>query len=196
MKYEHFVSIETPAVALHLLFDRIGKAAASKRLEAVYQLCNQAGINYSLIVVFLLKALNASTPDLALKYLGEALAKGKTEGFIRIFVDFGSVLAPLLKQAITQGIEPEYATKLLTIIEIEEQQRKTRRKVVMAFDVLSEREVEVLRLLAAGLSNQEIAGKLVISLNTTKTHIRHIFDKLEAKGRMSAIARAKELKIL
>ena len=50
--------------------------------------------------------------------------------------------------------------------------------------------------LVEGFSNQEIAGKLVISLNTTKTHLRHIFNKLEARGRVQAIARAKELKLL
>ena len=61
---------------------------------------------------------------------------------------------------------------------------------------LSEREIEVLRLLVAGLSNREIAGKLVLSLGTVKTHIHNIYGKLGVRNRAEAIARTRELELL
>ena len=65
-----------------------------------------------------------------------------------------------------------------------------------AAGLISSRELEVLRLLAEGLSNQRIAEKLVISPTTAKTHVRHIFDKLGTTGRVEAIGRARELGLL
>ena len=63
-------------------------------------------------------------------------------------------------------------------------------------EVLSEREVEVLRLLASGASNTEMAQALVVSTNTVRTHLRHIYDKLGASNRTQAVARARELHLL
>jgi LuxR family maltose regulon positive regulatory protein len=61
---------------------------------------------------------------------------------------------------------------------------------------LSARELQVLRLLAAGMSNQEIARKLVITVGTAKSHVHHIYSKLGAKDRLEAVIRAKELGLL
>jgi len=61
---------------------------------------------------------------------------------------------------------------------------------------LSEREITVLKLLAEGLSNQEIAQKLIISTNTAKAHVRHILQKLDARDRLGAVVRARELKLI
>ena len=61
---------------------------------------------------------------------------------------------------------------------------------------LSERELEILMLMAAGLSNQQIADRLIISLSTVKNHVHNIIDKLEAKGRTQAVAQARELKLI
>jgi len=61
---------------------------------------------------------------------------------------------------------------------------------------LSERELEVLQLLAAGRSNQEIAEALVVAVGTVKTHIHHIYGKLNANSRVQAVARARELQLL
>jgi LuxR family maltose regulon positive regulatory protein len=85
----------------------------------------------------------------------------KPEGFIRTFVDEGRLLAPLLRKALSQGITPQYTSSLLSIIEAEEQHRKSRTKEVtpsaLLPEPLSQRELEVLRLLAADVSNQQIA---------------------------------------
>ena len=62
--------------------------------------------------------------------------------------------------------------------------------------VLNEREIDVLRQAADGLSNKEIAEKLIISLNTVKTHLKHIYDKLDVNKRSQAITRGRELRII
>ena len=124
----------------------------------------------------------------------------KNEGYIRVFVDFGMSLTRLLRQVISRGIESLYASKLLDIIVAEENQRKIKKAELFTLPVtpgiLSEREFEVMRLVAEGLPNQEIANRLFITLNTTKTHVRHIFDKLGVNDRPSAIAKARELKLI
>jgi LuxR family maltose regulon positive regulatory protein len=62
--------------------------------------------------------------------------------------------------------------------------------------VLSPREADVLRLLATGRSNEEIAGDLVLALSTVKWHVAHIYRKLGVRGRMRAVARARELRLI
>ena len=108
-------------------------------------------------------------------------------------------MIPLLRKAVSQGIYPEYAAKLLTIMEAEQ-----RRKADMGgsprpssfYAVLTERELEILRLVGAGMSNRQIAGKLYISVGTVKVHLHNISEKLNATSRTGAVARARELKLL
>ena len=61
---------------------------------------------------------------------------------------------------------------------------------------MTEREMEVLRLMAAGLSNREIANELVVAVSTVKSHLNHIYGKLDAKNRVQAIARGQTLQLL
>jgi LuxR family maltose regulon positive regulatory protein len=152
-----------------------------------------------LIAVRMFQAEAAESVDEGAAFLLDALTMAEPEGFVRIFVNQGMVLAPILRNLIASHTRPEYARKLLTAIEEEERRRKSKHREITPDSppgLISERELEVLKLLAAGLSNQEIAEKLIISLNTTKTHLRHIFEKLEASGRTQAIARARELKLI
>jgi len=147
------------------------------------------------------QALLADAADRAVGFLAEALATGKKIGIIRDFADEGMALVPILKEAISRGIEPESAAELLTIIEAEEQQKKKRivgkaPQLSPLSSLLSERELEVLKLMAAGFSNLEISTKLIVGLNTTKTHVRHILEKLNARSRAQAISLGKELKLL
>ena len=145
------------------------------------------------------QALSASEPDEAVRLLGEALVAAEPEGWTRTFVDPGASLAPLLRKAASRGIAPEYAAKLLTIIELEQNRRVRGRKEsssTATYGLLTHREVEVLRLLAAGLSNRQIAERLFISLSTAKVHVHNISEKLNATSRTRAIARARELNLV
>ncbi len=137
--------------------------------------------------------------DAALTSLSRALALGEPEGYIRTFIDEGEQLACLLQQARARGIQPSYVSKLLATLEEESRTEDERRKAAPQPELvepLSKRELEVLKLIAEGFSNQEITERLVVSLSTVKTHINRIFSKLGATSRKEAVARAKALKLL
>jgi LuxR family maltose regulon positive regulatory protein len=184
---------------VHLLLAGDRKTEAAALLDEVYRWVTP-DLHFSFIKVRLLQAETADTIEKGVSFLAEALKVAKPEGFMRTFADEGMPLAPLLRKAISAGSEPEYARKLLKIIKEEDRQRKVREGEISALPVtsgiLSARELEVLRLLAEGLSNRQIADKLFISLHTAKVHVHHILDKLDARRRSHAIGRARELKLL
>ena len=107
-------------------------------------------------------------------------------------------MAELLSEAMMQGISPEYVGKLLAAIEHEKQKHPQQ----LVFDAqpliepLSPRELEVLQLIALGLSNDEIGKRLFLALDTVKGHNRRIYDKLQVQRRTEAVARARELGLL
>ena len=180
-------------VPIRLLIAQGKKPVALEKLQTLYKETVQGGVQSDLIAIRMNQALAADTVDSAVELVAEVLAMAEPEGYIRIFVDEGKLLAPLLRKAISQGIKPEYAAKLLAIIEAEKR-RKPKTKAGGA--LLSERELEILRLLASEISNQQIAERLFISTGTVKVHVHNILEKLGAKGRSQAVARAREIKII
>jgi LuxR family maltose regulon positive regulatory protein len=132
--------------------------------------------------------------------LGEALTLAEPGGFIRLFVDEGQPMVRLLKQALAQNVQPAYVHRLLAAFPTaaSEQQSAPRYSASESdlVEPLSEREVEVLQLIAEGLTNQEVATKLYLSLHTVKVHARNIYGKLGVKNRTQAVARARALGIL
>ena len=137
--------------------------------------------------------------DEAAGLLGEALALAEPGGFIRAFVDEGPPMAELLHASAARGIMPDYIGKLLAAFEPEERKREVESDLPSSrpsLALLSRRELEVLRLIAGGLSNDEIGKRLFLALDTVKGHNRKIFDKLQVKRRTEAVARARELGLL
>jgi LuxR family maltose regulon positive regulatory protein len=137
--------------------------------------------------------------DRAVQVLGEAMALAEPGGFIRIFVDEGEPMARLLAEAVAQGMMPVYAGKLLAAFEAERRKRKEKPDADASqplVEPLSQRELEVLQLIAQGLSNHEISERLFLALDTVKGHNRKIFDKLQVQRRTEAIARGRELGLL
>ncbi|MFC1879740.1 LuxR C-terminal-related transcriptional regulator [Chloroflexota bacterium] len=116
-------------------------------------------------------------------------------GFIRIFVDEGLPMVQLLSEVAAQGIMPNYVSKLLAVFEAEKQKNDLSPSQQLV-DPLSERELEILTLIAAGLKNKEIAEQLIISLNTVLYHIKNIYRKLGVNKRTLAIAKAKEINLI
>ncbi len=155
------------------------------------------------IMVLQAVALHAhGEKDEAAQLLGDALALAQPGGFIRIFVDEGIPMARLLSEAAAHGIMPDYVNKLLAVFEAEEHKREDKSDLPPApsaqplTEPLSRRELEVLRLIAQGLSNSEISERLFLALDTVKGHNRRIFGKLEIHSRTEAVARARELGLL
>jgi ATP/maltotriose-dependent transcriptional regulator MalT len=135
----------------------------------------------------------------AVQQLGDALALAQPGGFIRFFVDEGLPVAHLLSDAAARGMMPDYTGKLLAVFEAEEQKGKDKSYLPPAqslIEPLSPRELEVLRLIAQGLSNREISVQLFLAENTVKGHNRKIFGKLQVQRRTEAIARARQLGLL
>lgn len=127
----------------------------------------------------------------ALVPLSQALLLAEPEGYVRIFVDEGQAMALVLEVAAKHGIAPDYVRKLLAAFGTIEQRASVSRQGLI--EPLSEREGEVLRLLRSDLSGPEIAGALVVSLNTLRTHTRNIYAKLGVNSRRAAVRRAEEL---
>jgi LuxR family maltose regulon positive regulatory protein len=130
----------------------------------------------------------------------QSLTLAEPGGFIRIFVDEGQSMAHLLKETFNRGIAANYVQRLLTAFPIHEigqpiplQRQALKPKLV---EPLSQRELEVLRLIAQGFSNREIGKQLFLALNTVKGHNQKIYSKLQVKSRTEAIARAHELDLL
>jgi len=131
----------------------------------------------------------------ALEILEKALIMGKPGGFIRTFLDEGESMWQLLIEADNQGIMPDYTRRLLAAFS-GETAISGRTGNSIPIDSLSQRELEVLRLIAQGLSNREIAEKLYLALSTVKGHSRMIFDKLHVQRRTEAVAKGRELGLL
>jgi LuxR family maltose regulon positive regulatory protein len=138
--------------------------------------------------------------DEAFRLLDEVLAMAGQGGFVRIFVDEGPLMARLLYQALSQSVDPQAIRRLLHEFPVSEPKPPAATKETHPdsewIEPLSEREVEVLQHIAEGLTNQEIADRLYLSLHTIKTHARNIFGKLGVKNRTQAVAKGKALGIL
>jgi LuxR family maltose regulon positive regulatory protein len=189
----------------HLTLARvlIAQDRSSEAVDLLNRLLKQAeasGRTGSVIETRLLQALayegQGDTTE-ALAALEQALTLAEPEGYVRVFVDEGPPMAKLLRKAATQGIAPKYVKKLLSAFEPKSAVKPEIRNLQSALvEPLSERELEVLHLIAAGLSNQQIAKELFISLNTVKTHVKNINSKLDVRNRTEATARARELGLL
>jgi LuxR family maltose regulon positive regulatory protein len=131
--------------------------------------------------------------DEAMQFLADALALAKPGGFIRLFVDEGLPMKHLLQEAASRGIAPDYTRRLLAAFSSAGAKQLI---PLSGAEALSDRELEVLRLIAEGLSNREISERLFLALSTVKGHSRNIFEKLQAQRRTEAVARARDLGLL
>ena len=144
-------------------------------------------------------AAGACPPDaratslLRLHPLQRALTLAEPEGYVRIFVDEGPPMASLLRAAAKQGIAPSYVRRLLAAVNKTEDAAPVQPGLI---EPLSERELDVLRLLGTDLDGPDIARELTVSLSTVRTHTNRIYAKLGVNNRRAAVRRAEELDLL
>lgn len=176
-------------------------AEAGRFLDQLASQTETLGWSGGLIEYSIFRALYYSAihnRQAAIQHLSGALELAAPEGFLRMFTDEGEPMGELLETAIESGMEPklqEYARVLLGHIQSEQHVQTDEKQAVAPAShlPLSEREVEVLRLLAAGYSNTEIADRLFLSRGTVKRHLFNIYQKLGVHSRTQALSKAKEL---
>jgi LuxR family maltose regulon positive regulatory protein len=183
-------------------------AAALAILEPLRQQMEAKGWQDERLKVMVLQAVALyahGEKDQAVRMLHEALILAEPGGFIRIFVDEGEAMRLLIadfRSLIEKHREDQqligYVDKILAAFQkpVATPQSTIETPKSKLIEPLSERELEILRLIAQGLSNREISERLYLALDTVKGHNRRIFDKLQVKSRTEAIARARELGLL
>jgi LuxR family maltose regulon positive regulatory protein len=181
---------------------------ASALLEQLQRRAEAQGHGRRTVQTLILRALVHQAlggADAAAQTLDRALSLARPEGYVRVFLDEGERLVPLLREAVLHGTEPRYARTLLEAMGMEidlrarpgfRSETSLRNADQPLIEPLSKRELEVLRFLTTSLSSSEIAGQLYVSVNTVRSHIRHIYGKLDAHSRIEAIARAQELQLI
>jgi LuxR family transcriptional regulator, maltose regulon positive regulatory protein len=170
---------------------------AMRLLERLYDFANAGGRKARVMEVLILQALGWQAYgdiERALNVLEVALNILYPGNYIRIFADEGKPMMELLRHAASRGINPKYISRLLAAFGAVE--KETSAEVELLIEPLSDRELEVLRYLATGLSNHAIAEKLFVSLATVKWHARKIYSKLNVSNRTQAVHQARELGIL
>lgn len=181
--------------AIHLLERMLAVAEEQRRMGIVIE-----------ILLTLARAFQMSgETEKALGVLEKALTQAEPEGYIRVFLDEGEPIRNLLQEKLLRvGNQASSQNNLLrvyidTLLEAFEKPDKKpldfKKQISGLVEPLSEREMEVLRLLRSDLSGPDIANQLVISANTFHTHTKNIFRKLDVNTRLSAVRRAEDLKL-
>jgi LuxR family maltose regulon positive regulatory protein len=200
-------SVELEQVALARLLLAEGRAQpALTLLDRLAIRMERQGRMRRLLQVLSLRAVALAALDrqgLALDTLRRALALGEPEGFMRTFVDEGLALKPLLADLLKQEsggtVSAAYLRRLLQALSASEVRRPAvavTETVGVLLEELSRRELDVVRLLAAGCSNEELARRLALAPSTVKWHLRNIFDKLGVRTRTQAVIAAQQLRLL
>ncbi|MFQ5857178.1 MAG: LuxR C-terminal-related transcriptional regulator [Anaerolineae bacterium] len=181
-------------------------------LARLLEVAEGAGAIGYVIEILVLQALALQARgdvEQALAVLERAISLAEPEGYVRTFIDEGKPMGKLLRQAVVRGIAVDYVGKLLSVFRLEGSRLKVKGssaplpnfqpstfQPATLVEPLSERELEVLRLLTTRLSTTEIADQLYISVHTVRSHVKSIYGKLGVHSRDEAVTRAKELNLI
>ena len=166
---------------------------ATRLLERLLAAAEEGERTGRVIEILVLRALAHQTlGDIpaALACLERAMTLAEPEGYVRVFIDEGPPMASLLRAVAKQGTARNYVRRLLAAVSETEHDSPVKQALI---DPLSERELDVLRLLGTELDGPDIARELMVSLNTVRTHTKNIYAKLAVTSRRAAVRRAAEL---
>lgn len=168
------------------------------RLHDATEVGGRVGTLIEVLVLQSLALAAAGNDEAAVSALGRAVSLGEPDRYVRVFADRGPRLLPGLRGLASEHPGAAYVRVLMAACapaDEEAQDVATTARPALV-DPLSQRELEVLRLLATDLSGPELARQLVVSLNTLRTHTRNVYTKLGVSGRRAAVSRARELDLL
>ncbi len=196
-EYEHLTLVRL-LLTQDALQDQDAAADLLDRLLTLAETESRSGSVIEIELLRTLAALRARDQERALAALGHAVELGATDGWVRLFVDAGPRVAQTLG-VLARRTPSHFLARLLEATGRPEQpsaaNRDTRDQAALV-DPLSERELDVLRLLGSELDGPDIASELVVSLNTVRTHTQHIYTKLGVTSRRSAVSKAHQLGLL
>ncbi|RIK39907.1 MAG: hypothetical protein DCC55_16700 [Chloroflexi bacterium] len=157
-----------------------------EKLLVLAEAGGRGGVVIELLILQALALQRQAESEPAMATLQQALARAEPERYVRLFVDEGDAMLRLLRLLVARAGATDYTARLLSAFTRQEDSP----------DALNDRESEILRLLATGMSNREIAESLVITVGTVKWHTNHIYSKLGVKNRSQAVAKAREFRLL
>jgi LuxR family maltose regulon positive regulatory protein len=195
-EYEH-LTLARLLIARHRVEPdarELGNALAL--LDRLLAAAERGGRGASVIEVLVLQALAHEVGRSALAALAplhRAVTLAQPEGYVRLFADEGTPMAALLKALRKQPAAPAYVTRLLAVTTTDGTHASSPQQLV---DALSERELDVLRLLGGDLGGPEIARELSVSLNTVRSHTKNIYAKLGVTSRRAAVRQARDLNLI
>lgn len=191
-QYKHNGTDEVIHQAIGLLTRLLAAAEAQERTGSIIKI----------LMVLALAREALGDVEAAISSIERALTLAGPEGYVRIFAECGPPMVKLLQEAMTRGITPTYTQQLLTASATWGQKTKepphhpitpTSQPII---EPLSQRELEVLRLLTTELTGPEIARELIVALSTVRTHTKRIYSKLNVTNRRAAVKRAAELGLI
>jgi LuxR family maltose regulon positive regulatory protein len=181
-------------VRVQLLLARNDAKAACAALDEMEAVARKQGLQGNLVAIHVWRALCKRAMGnrlAAVREVERAVSLAAASGYRRIFLDAGAAIAPLLERA--RAANPAFVDELLGAFTASEQIKPTAQPLI---EPLSGTQIQILGHLDRGLTNQEIADRLAITVGTTKWHLNQIFGKLQVRNRVEAIAKAHELKLL
>lgn len=164
------------------------------RLLAIEEKSGAMGLVISIRILQALAWQAAKNNKQALTALKRAITIAEPEGYVRIFMEDGAIMRPLLQQLAHQGIAIAYVNQLL--IALDGTKTAAPPRISPLEEPLTDREIEVLRLMATEMRTPEIADRIVVSVHTIRSHIKNIYRKLNVHNRYEAVAKARQLELL
>ena len=193
-----YEKLQTLNAAAHYLLAAGKPDLAGRLLEYIFPQVEAAGRNRELLEMLVLRVLAHA----ALGESGEArlalargLALAEPEGYVRLFVDEGACMVELFQQADVRRVAPRYTGRLLAAFD-RTSPAGCNARVALPVGHLSDRELEVLRTIAAGLSTAETARQLVVTQGTLRNHLKSIYAKLGVHTRLQAVQAARGLELI
>jgi LuxR family maltose regulon positive regulatory protein len=165
----------------------------SQRLFHQAEAGNRVGRVIEILILQALAYQGMNDKEQALAVLDRAIMLAQPEGYVRVFLDEGEPMVKLLYQAKVHQVGGSYLSELLSNLSTDTSQGLPNTQLLI--EPLTKRELELLKLIEQGCTNQDIADRLVISIPTVKRHISNIYSKLGAKNRTQAISLGKELNL-